>query len=81
MALYVTFDTDHDKTHGWQWHVGEKNPFTSTTEQVHIVSVQVDGDELDHIKAFGCVALPIINTKRVVCWFGSDAQFIVANML
>jgi hypothetical protein len=82
MSLYVVFDTDVERGNkgGWQWHVGEKSPFTNTAEILHIVEVQADGDELEHIynKAIGVRSA---YNARVVRWFGDDAQFIVANCL
>ena len=66
------------------WHVGEENPVLFS-EVNAIQEIQVDGDELDHVKsmfvhAYGKPIYPNIPNNRVVRLFGDFARTIVGNL-
>lgn len=44
----------------------------------NIESVQLDGDELEYVRA-NMTNIPMHRTKRIVTMFGDDAKFIAAN--
>ena len=80
--LYIV-QKDGDVTTEHEWHIGEKNPLSlsgnSSPYVAHVIEVQADGNELDHIlTGWGNLAF---RYGRVIRFFGDDAKFIVANSL
>jgi hypothetical protein len=78
MAVYITFLPNRGysaESMGAKWWVGMKN----TTDASAVASVQADGDELEKILRETNVIRSTV--KRVQTWYGTDAQFIVRNVI
>lgn len=58
-------------------YTGDKSPLIAFDAVQHVVSLQADGDELEAIRAMRGIVVP---DRSVVRWFGTDAQFIAANL-
>ncbi len=70
--------------HEKDWWVGNPAP-VSFHDINNIQSIQMDGDELEHVKIqykliSGGYTLPIPYGVRVVRLFGDDAKTVVANL-
>lgn len=60
------------------WHVGKPLPVIHDILS-NIVSVQADGDELEHVRDT-ISGIPDRKDARVVSWFGDHARFIAGNL-
>lgn len=80
MALFITLNDGHTI----EWHVTENCPEIWQPEDKKkprrfVTEVQADGHELEFLqKKFQ--GIPMVFNRRIVTWFGSDAQFIVVNL-
>ncbi len=75
---------DYIKRTEVDWWVGNSEPI-SFHDINHVLSIQIDGDELEHVKdqytsANTGLKLPIPRNQRVVRLFGDIAKTIVANL-
>lgn len=81
MALYIMYK-DEER----QYHLDDLSRIVNKLPvRTHIsgtvagvTEVQADGDELEYIKLH-FTNIPMAD-KRVVCWYGDHAKFIVGNL-
>jgi hypothetical protein len=59
-----------------QFHIGYNPSKTSIND---IISIQLDGDELNHVLKNFQSGIPIALHQPVVTYYGDIAKFIVAN--
>lgn len=74
-----------DRTHAGHVDGANKDKLHAIVETLYqadgkdIIAVQADCDELDYIKErFANLVYPV--HRRVVCWYGDMAKFIVCNL-
>ena len=73
--LYIIFDSNNVR----EWHIGEPNPVKC--DETHAIrEVQMDGDELEHIKNMFDHPSFFFPKGRVVRLFGDLAKTIIGNL-
>ena len=72
MAAYIQRTNCIDQ----QFHIGY-NPSKSRID--NIISIQLDGDELDHVLKNFQSGIPIALHQHVVTYYGDIAKFIISN--
>ena len=78
MALYITFKHNDGRLNKIEWHIGQPS-LSELFNSDNVISVQADGDELEHINRF-MLNLPKCIIKQVVTWKDGFARFIVDNL-
>ena len=75
MAMFIVFASGSDV----KIHVGEKIPESVTRDIQNVVEVQADGDEKSFIYGVFDNFPRIMESHRIVRYFGDQARFIVGN--